>query len=350
MTSSPMGKRSAAAPRAGEGKAPGGQGSLVCRARRAEIRDESVPRRRRRRGPGTRPVRRAQPRHRAAGLLRPGSGERIRAHARAVHGRRVPVSRQVRLLHGRPGRGAGPRDLLGRIVFALHPHQSLFAVPLEAVVPVPDGVPAARAVLAANMETALNAVWDAAPGPADRIAVVGGGVLGALVARLCAAHAGHRGDPGRHRSGARRARPQRSACASPRPTRRPAIATSSSTPAPARPGSRPRCAAPARGDDASSCAGTARGTSRCRSASASTAAGCGSSRARSGRSRPRIVRAGTIAAVCAAALALLTDPVLDALLAPAIAFADLPARLADILAPAERRIRASSSVYPDTPS
>src|SRR5207248_616982 len=39
---------------------------------------------------------------------------------------------------------------------------------------------------AANMETALNAVWDGAPGPADRIAVVGGGVVGLLVAHLCA--------------------------------------------------------------------------------------------------------------------------------------------------------------------
>jgi threonine dehydrogenase-like Zn-dependent dehydrogenase len=35
------------------------------------------------------------------------------------------------------------------------------------------------------METALNAVWDAAPGPADTIAVVGAGVVGALVAFLC---------------------------------------------------------------------------------------------------------------------------------------------------------------------
>ena len=42
-----------------------------------------------------------------------------------------------------------------------------------------------RAVLAANMETALNAVWDGAPGPADRIGIVGGGLLGLLVAYLC---------------------------------------------------------------------------------------------------------------------------------------------------------------------
>jgi threonine dehydrogenase-like Zn-dependent dehydrogenase len=54
------------------------------------------------------------------------------------------------------------------------------------VLPVPAQIPPARAVLAANMETALNALWDGAPGPADRIAVVGGGVVGLLVARLCA--------------------------------------------------------------------------------------------------------------------------------------------------------------------
>lgn len=79
----------------------------------------------------------------------------------------------------------GPARLQGRLVFALHPHQSVFTVPAEAVVPIPEGVPAARAVLAANMETALNALWDAAPGPGDRIAVVGAGVVGALVAYLC---------------------------------------------------------------------------------------------------------------------------------------------------------------------
>jgi NADPH:quinone reductase-like Zn-dependent oxidoreductase len=76
----------------------------------------------------------------------------------------------------------GPANLIGRAVFALHPHQSLFDVPAEAVVPLPDGVPPARAVLAANMETALNAVWDAAPRPSDRIAIVGAGGVGALVA------------------------------------------------------------------------------------------------------------------------------------------------------------------------
>lgn len=80
----------------------------------------------------------------------------------------------------------GPAELKGRLCFALYPHQTVFNLPAENIVPLPDGLPPERAVLAANMETALNATWDAAPGPSGRIAVVGAGVLGLLVARLCA--------------------------------------------------------------------------------------------------------------------------------------------------------------------
>ncbi|WP_018993661.1 MULTISPECIES: zinc-binding alcohol dehydrogenase [unclassified Thioalkalivibrio] len=72
----------------------------------------------------------------------------------------------------------------GQMVFCLHPHQSDYVVPTQAVVPVPAGVPAERAVLAANMETAINAVWDSAAGPGDRIAVIGAGVVGLLAAWL----------------------------------------------------------------------------------------------------------------------------------------------------------------------
>lgn len=78
----------------------------------------------------------------------------------------------------------GPDALLGRRVFALHPHQTVFDVPADAVALLPDDLPTERAVLAANMETALNAVWDAGLGAGDRVTVVGGGVLGLLVARL----------------------------------------------------------------------------------------------------------------------------------------------------------------------
>lgn len=79
---------------------------------------------------------------------------------------------------------AGDPALTNRRVFVLHPHQTGFVVPSEAAVPVPVGVPTERAVLAANMETALNAVWDAGVGPCDRVAVVGGGVVGALAAYI----------------------------------------------------------------------------------------------------------------------------------------------------------------------
>lgn len=81
---------------------------------------------------------------------------------------------------------AGPASLIGRNVFALHPHQTRFDMPVDAVVTVPGGIPLSRAALAANVETALNATWDAAPGPSGRIAVIGAGVVGALVGFLCA--------------------------------------------------------------------------------------------------------------------------------------------------------------------
>lgn len=81
---------------------------------------------------------------------------------------------------------AGPDALIGRTVFTLHPHQTVFDVPEGAAVAIPQEVPVARAVLAANMETALNATWDADPIPAGPIAVVGAGVVGALVGYVCA--------------------------------------------------------------------------------------------------------------------------------------------------------------------
>ncbi len=80
----------------------------------------------------------------------------------------------------------GPSDLIGRRVFCLHPHQDAFNAPSAMAVPVPGEVPLKRATLAANMETALNALWDSAAGPADRIVVVGAGVVGLLVSYLAA--------------------------------------------------------------------------------------------------------------------------------------------------------------------
>jgi hypothetical protein len=79
----------------------------------------------------------------------------------------------------------GPRELRGRAVFALHPHQTRLIIPVSAAIPLPESLTLTRAVLAANMETALNAVWDASPERGDRIAIVGVGVVGALVGYLC---------------------------------------------------------------------------------------------------------------------------------------------------------------------
>jgi NADPH:quinone reductase-like Zn-dependent oxidoreductase len=81
---------------------------------------------------------------------------------------------------------AGPPEWLDRLVFCLHPHQTVYQVPATSVVPLPQGVPAARALLAANLETAINALWDAAPRMGEQIAVVGAGTLGLLVAWLAA--------------------------------------------------------------------------------------------------------------------------------------------------------------------
>lgn len=78
----------------------------------------------------------------------------------------------------------------GQWVFCLYPHQSAYVVPASAVLPIPSGVPAERAVLAANMETAVNAVWDAAPRLGDRVTVLGAGALGCLCAFLLSRHVG----------------------------------------------------------------------------------------------------------------------------------------------------------------
>lgn len=78
----------------------------------------------------------------------------------------------------------GPAELCGRTVFCLYPHQTAYVVPAGAVTPVPEDVPTARAVLAGTVETAVNALWDAAPLLGDRVTVVGAGMVGCCVARL----------------------------------------------------------------------------------------------------------------------------------------------------------------------
>ena len=80
----------------------------------------------------------------------------------------------------------GPEELRGRAVFSLYPHQSRYVIPADAVHVIPDNVPPGRAILAANLETAINGLWDATPRVGDRIAVIGAGAVGCLVAWLAA--------------------------------------------------------------------------------------------------------------------------------------------------------------------
>jgi threonine dehydrogenase-like Zn-dependent dehydrogenase len=217
-------------------------------------------------------------------------------------------------------------------VFALHPHQSVFTVPAEAVVAVPDTVPPVRAVLAANMETALNAVWDGAPGPADRIAVVGGGVLGFLVARLCAKIPGTEVtvvDIAPARADLARALGARFATPDAAPVDCDLVVHASATAAGL------ATALACAGEEATVLELSWYG-------SGDVAVPLGQSfhsrrlrlaASQVGRIAPSHRPRWTHARRLVAALALLDDPALDALLAPPVAFEDLPARLPDIFGP-----------------
>ncbi|MET3811486.1 dehydrogenase [Arthrobacter sp. UYEF3] len=78
----------------------------------------------------------------------------------------------------------GPADWLGKTIFCLHPHQDRYVVPVEYLTEVPDNVPARRAVLTGTVETAVNALWEAGPRLGDRVAVIGAGLVGGMVAQL----------------------------------------------------------------------------------------------------------------------------------------------------------------------
>lgn len=79
---------------------------------------------------------------------------------------------------------AGPGELLGRRVFCLFPHQDRYVVDAADVTVLPEDVPSRRAVLAGTVETAVNAVWDSGVTLGDRVAVVGAGMVGLGVALL----------------------------------------------------------------------------------------------------------------------------------------------------------------------
>ena len=231
---------------------------------------------------------------------------------------------------------AGPPALTGRLVFALYPHQSVFTLAAEEVAVLPEQVPPARAVLAANMETALNAVWDAAPAPADRIAVVGGGVMGLLVARLCSRMPGTEVTVVDVAS-ARAALAQALGARFAEPAAAPegcdlvfhASATAAGLATALRIAGQEATVAELSWYGAGEVAaplGEAFHSRRLRLVSSQVGEVAPSH-------RPRWSRAQRLAA----ALELLADPALDNLLAPATPFAELPARLADLLGGADAR-------------
>ena len=84
------------------------------------------------------------------------------------------------------GYSAVAHDASGQRFFVLYPHQDIFIAPAAMCIPIPHAVPTPRATLAANMETALNIAWDAAPLAGERMLVVGAGVVGLLTAALLA--------------------------------------------------------------------------------------------------------------------------------------------------------------------
>lgn len=78
----------------------------------------------------------------------------------------------------------GPEEWNGQRVFCLNPHQDRYVVPVDSLTRIPDNVPSRRAVLTGTVETAVNALWEAGPRLGDRVAVVGAGLVGGMVATL----------------------------------------------------------------------------------------------------------------------------------------------------------------------
>ncbi|MFE4194496.1 zinc-binding alcohol dehydrogenase [Paenarthrobacter sp. NPDC056912] len=146
---------------------------------------------------------------RSESIPKPGEGEALvrtlfsgvsRGTERVVHEGRVPT-RVAERMHAPHQEGdfpgpvkygylsvgtveEGPDEWRGQTVFSLHPHQDLYVVPTDQLTLIPDDVPARRAVLTGIVEVAINALWEAGPRLGDRVAVVGGGLVGGVLATL----------------------------------------------------------------------------------------------------------------------------------------------------------------------
>lgn len=80
---------------------------------------------------------------------------------------------------------------LDQWVFTMHPHQDYAIVPENRLLPLPEYLPPLRATLIPNLETALNAIWDSEYQPPEPVAIVGGGIVGVLIAFLLKTAWGH---------------------------------------------------------------------------------------------------------------------------------------------------------------
>jgi threonine dehydrogenase-like Zn-dependent dehydrogenase len=78
----------------------------------------------------------------------------------------------------------GPAEYKGKTVHLMHPHQDRLWVNATSVFIVPDDIPATRAVLASQVETAVTAIWDSRISLGDSVLIAGFGLVGAMIALL----------------------------------------------------------------------------------------------------------------------------------------------------------------------
>ncbi|WP_376092480.1 zinc-binding alcohol dehydrogenase [Roseomonas sp. CCTCC AB2023176] len=224
----------------------------------------------------------------------------------------------------------GPAEWMGRRVFCLHPHQDRFVAPVGFCAAVPEAVTNRRAVLTANMETAVNALWDAAPLVGERALVIGAGVVGLLVAWLLSRVPGTDvavADPDAGRATVCAALGLRWVAPEDAPGRRDLIVHASGNPAGLR--TALRCA----GFEARVIEASWFGAAECALPLGETF--------HAGRVTIRSSQVGSVSPAMrgrrthgermALALSLLDDPALDALLGPEVAFRDLPAEMPRLL-------------------
>lgn len=82
------------------------------------------------------------------------------------------------------GEVVGESENHGMMVHVMHPHQNVIQVNQKDIYHLPMGLDPKLATLISNMETAVNAVWDAQIELGDRVLIQGYGMIGALIASV----------------------------------------------------------------------------------------------------------------------------------------------------------------------